>query len=109
MLVTRGEIFLANLDPVIGSEQGGTRYVVVLQNDKGNAHSNTTIVAAMTSQPKKRLPTHVEVTVKGVQNVVLLEQIRTLSSDRFIEQVGVMSEKDMQAIERAVKCSLDLW
>lgn len=109
MLVTRGEIFLANLDPVIGSEQGGTRYVVVLQNDKGNLHSQTTIVAAMTSQPKKRLPTHVEVTVNGVQNVVLLEQIRTLSSDRFIEPVGVMDEKDMQAIERAVKRSLDLW
>lgn len=106
MTVQRGEIFLANLDPVIGSEQGGTRYVVVLQNDKGNMHSNTTIVAAMTSRTKKRLPTHVEVIVNGVQNVVLLEQIRTLSSDRFISPVGVMSEQDMRAIEQAVKCSL---
>ena len=91
MTVKRGDIFYADLSPVVGSEQGGTRPVLIVQNDMGNRHSPTVIAAAITSQMNKaKLPTHIELTGRNVgltkDSVVLLEQIRTIDKRRLREQ-----------------------
>ncbi|RVU54576.1 type II toxin-antitoxin system PemK/MazF family toxin [Anaerosphaera multitolerans] len=113
MLIKRGDIFYADLSPVIGSEQGGVRPVVIIQNNVGNKYSPTIIVAAITSQLNKaKLPTHVNVDAKGVplpkNSVILLEQIRTIDKKRLRERIGKFPENIMTEIDKAIKVSLDI-
>ena len=113
IVVKRGEIFYADLSPVIGSEQGGIRPVIIIQNDIGNRYSPTVVVAAITSQINKaKLPTHVEISseeyVLNRDSVVLLEQIRTLDKRRLKEKIGHMTEEDMRKVNKALIISLDL-
>lgn len=113
MLIRRGEIYYAELNPVVGSEQGGTRPVLVIQNDIGNQYSPTTIIAAITSQiSKAKLPTHVEVTARrsGLErdSVILTEQIRTIDKSRLKEKVTVLDEETMARIGQAIEISLGL-
>lgn len=113
MVVKRGDIYFANLSPVVGSEQGGHRPVLVIQNDVGNKYSPTVIVAAITSQiSKAKLPTHVEVSAKMFQlekdSVVLLEQLRTLDKRRLKDKVTHLSEDIMSKVDEAVRISLGL-
>jgi len=113
MMIRRGDIFFADLSPVVGSEQGGTRPVLVLQNNIGNQYSPTTIVAAVTSQiSKAKLPTHVEVTSKssGLEkdSVILLEQIRTIDKSRLKEKVTSLNDEILAKVAQAVEISLGL-
>lgn len=113
MMIRRGDIFFADLSPVVGSEQGGTRPVLVLQNDIGNQYSPTTIVAAITSQiSKAKLPTHVEVTSKrsGLEkdSVILLEQIRTIDKSRLKEKITILNDELMDRVAQAIEISLGL-
>ncbi|HWJ03580.1 MAG TPA: type II toxin-antitoxin system PemK/MazF family toxin [Verrucomicrobiae bacterium] len=113
MLIRRGEIYYAELNPVVGSEQGGTRPVLVVQNDIGNQYSPTTIIAAITSQiSKAKLPTHVEVTARrsGLErdSVILTEQIRTIDKSRLKEKVTVLDEETMARVNQAIEISLGL-
>ncbi len=113
MMIKRGDIFYADLSPVIGSEQGGVRPVVVVQNDVGNKYSPTIIVAAITSQLNKaKLPTHVNVKAKTVplpkNSVILLEQIRTIDKKRLRERIGRFGEDVMTVIDDAIKVSLGI-
>jgi len=112
-LIKRGEIYFASLNPVIGSEQGGLRPVLIIQNDIGNTYSPTTIVAAITSRMKRaKLPTHVE--IKNSQSelerdsVVLLEQIRTIDKRRLQEKIATLDEESMERVKKALEISLDL-
>ena len=106
MKVKRGDIFYADLSPVVGSEQGGVRPVLVVQNDVGNKYSPTVIIAAITSQMNKvKLPTHVEVSGEfGLpkNSVVLLEQIRTIDKKRLREKVGFTDEFFMKKVNEAL-------
>lgn len=109
MEIKRGDIFYADLSPVIGSEQGGIRPVLILQNDTGNFHSPTTIVAAITGRKRKAaLPTHIKIRVEGLnrQSIVLLEQIRTIDKLRIKDFVGTINRADMEYIDRAIVISL---
>ncbi len=111
--VKRGYIFFADLSPVIGSEQGGVRPVLVIQNNVGNKYSPTVIIAAITSQiDKAKLPTHVEVEAKeyGLEkdSVILLEQIRTIDKQRMRDKITELDEKLMQKVNQALKISLGL-
>ena len=113
MVVKKGDIYFADLSPVIGSEQGGIRPVLVVQNDVGNKYSPTTIVAAVTSQINKaKLPTHVEISAKdhGLQkdSVVLLEQLRTIDKKRLREKTGRIDEDVMEKINEALSISLGM-
>lgn len=110
-MMRRGEIYRANLDPVVGSEQGGIRPVVIIQNDIGNRHSTTVIVAAITSSAKKtHLPVHVPITAEesglARDSVVLLEQVRTLEKTRLTKRLGCLNQAAMQRIDRALALSL---
>ena len=113
MAIKRGDIYYADLNPVIGSEQGGIRPVVILQNDIGNKYSPTVIVAAITSKiDKAKLPTHIEIT-RDVSNlekdsVILLEQIRTVDKKRLQRQVAHLDEDILKKIDRALEISLGL-
>lgn len=111
--VKRGDIFYADLSPVVGSEQGGTRPVLIVQNDVGNKYSPTVIAAAITSQTgKARLPTHI--TLKGPEvglskdSVVLLEQIRTIDKRRLREKMGRVDGALMHRIDDAIAVSFGL-
>ncbi|MBR6676292.1 MAG: type II toxin-antitoxin system PemK/MazF family toxin [Clostridia bacterium] len=113
MTVKRGDIFYADLSPVVGSEQGGLRPVLIVQNDVGNKHSPTVIAAAITSKlSKSRLPTHIDVygSEAGLQrdSVVLLEQIRTIDKQRLKEKMGHLDEGMMQAVDEAITVSFGL-
>ncbi len=113
MTVKRGDIFYADLRPVVGSEQGGIRPVLIVQNDIGNQFSPTVIAAAITSRTDKTpLPTHILVDAKqsGLQkdSIVLLEQVRTLDKRRLRTRMGALNEKDMQRIDSAIFVSLGL-
>lgn len=113
MIVKRGDIYYANLSPVVGSEQGGHRPVLVIQNDVGNKYSPTIIVAAITSQiSKAKLPTHVEVNAKQYNlekdSVVLLEQLRTIDKRRLRDKVTHLSEEIMNKVDEAVRISIGL-
>lgn len=113
MIVKRGDIFYADLSPVIGSEQGGVRPVLVIQNDVGNKYSPTVIVAAITSQINKaKLPTHIEISGSehGLtkDSVVLLEQIRTIDKKRLKEKTGHADNRLCNSIEQALKISLGI-
>lgn len=112
-MIARGEIYLAALDPVVGSEQGGVRPVLIIQNNVGNRFSPTVIVLAITSQlGKARLPTHVEIPSQGhglnKDSVALAEQIRTLDKRRLREYLGCLSEEVMKRVDTALKMSLEL-
>ena len=112
-LVRRGEIYYADLSPVVGSEQGGMRPVLIVQNDVGNRYSPTVIAAAITSQQNKaRLPTHIEIEARTYgltkNSVVLLEQVRTLDKRRLRERMGCLDEKAMQRVDGAIAISLGL-
>ena len=111
--VKRGDIFYADLSPVVGSEQGGVRPVLIVQNDTGNRHSPTVIAAAITSQTgKARLPTHIELSANTYglpkKSVVLLEQIRTLDKRRLREHMGRLDEAQMQRVDNAIAVSFGL-
>ena len=111
--IKRGDIFYADLSPVVGSEQGGVRPVLIVQNDVGNKYSPTVIAAAITSQQfKTRMPTHISVnaSVCGLSkdSVVLLEQIRTLDKKRLREKMGNLPETDMNRIDDALSVSFGL-
>ena len=109
--ILRGELYYADLEPVIGSEQGGERPVVILQNNKGNQHSPTVIVAPLTTQKiKPRLPTHVMVSSSGLRSssLVLLEQIRTIDKQRMRNHIGAVTDTEMKEIENAVLASVGI-
>ena len=113
MEVTRGDIFIADLDPVVGSEQGGVRPVLIVQNDTGNRHSPTGIAAAITSQlGKAKLPTHIALAAQGSglprDSVILLEQIRTLDKKRLRERMGHVEEQVMMKVDTAIAVSFGL-
>lgn len=112
-LVRRGDIFIADLSPVVGSEQGGTRPVLVIQNDVGNKFSPTVVVCAITSQlSKAKLPTHVELSSElfhlPKDSVALLEQIRTLDKRRLKEKLTSLDDQKMKEVNRAIVISLGL-
>lgn len=111
MEIKRGELYYADLSPVVGSEQGGVRPVLVVQNDIGNKYSPTIIAAAVTSRlTKAKLPTHIEITGRsfGLQkdSVILLEQIRTLDKRRLKERIGTLPENTMRKVDGALLISL---
>jgi mRNA interferase MazF len=113
VIVKRGDIFYADLSPVVGSEQGGIRPVLVIQNDVGNKYSPTVIVAAITSQINKaKMPTHIELSgdVYGLSkdSVVLMEQIRTIDKKRLKEKIGHMDEENTKDIDEALRISFGL-
>ncbi|MBQ9516750.1 MAG: type II toxin-antitoxin system PemK/MazF family toxin [Eubacterium sp.] len=113
MYVKRGDIFYADLSPVVGSEQGGVRPVLIVQNDVGNKFSPTVIAAAITSrQDKNNLPTHIEVDAKecglAKDSVVLLEQVRTIDKRRLREKMGTLDGNDMGKVNEALTVSFGL-
>ena len=112
-MVKRGDIYFADLSPVVGSEQGGMRPVLIVQNDTGNRHSPTVIAAAITSQlGKARLPTHIYLSGPSVglirDSVILLEQIRTLDKSRLRERMGHLDDSAMSAVDSALAVSFGL-
>lgn len=113
MVIKRGDIYYADLSPVVGSEQGGIRPVLIIQNDIGNRHSPTVICAAITSRMNKsKLPTHIEVDARRyhiVKNsVILLEQIRTIDKQRLKELVCHVDRELMRRVDEALRISLEL-
>ncbi len=108
--ILRGDIYYADLHPVLGSEQDGIRPVLIVQNNTGNRYSPTVIAAAITSsQKKKRLPTHIPVgNVPGVSpnSIILLEQIRTLDKRRLLDYIGMVQPDTMKAVDRAISISV---
>lgn len=112
-MVKRGDIYYADLSPVVGSEQGGMRPVLIVQNNTGNKHSPTVIAAAITSQiGKARLPTHIELSAQSYglsrDSVILLEQIRTLDKTRLREKMGKLDEDAMGKVDNAISVSFGL-
>ena len=112
-MIKRGEVYFAQLNPVQGSEQGGCRPVLIIQNDVGNAYSPTTIILAITSQiDKAHLPTHVELgkNQSGLErdSVILAEQIRTIDKSRLRQKVAELNQETMEKIARALAVSIGL-
>ncbi|HIZ81915.1 MAG TPA: type II toxin-antitoxin system PemK/MazF family toxin [Candidatus Mediterraneibacter pullistercoris] len=112
-MIRRGDIFYADLSPVVGSEQGGIRPVLVIQNNVGNKHSPTVICAAITSKMNKaKMPTHIEISTKDYKivknSVILLEQIRTIDKQRLKEYICHIDGRMMQRVDQAIKISLEL-
>lgn len=113
MIVKRGDIFYADLSPVVGSEQGGTRPVLVVQNDVGNKYSPTVIAAAITSRINKaKLPTHIEIDAAryglSKDSVILLEQVRTIDKKRLREKIGRLDDVQMVKVNDALSISFGL-
>ena len=113
MQVRRGDIYYADLRPVVGSEQGGVRPVLIIQNDIGNKHSPTVICAAITSKMNKaKLPTHVELNTKRCDmirdSVILLEQLRTIDKQRLKERICHIDDELLKDVDRALMISLEL-
>jgi mRNA interferase MazF len=113
VLIKRGDIFYADLSPVIGSEQGGVRPVLIVQNDVGNKYSPTVIAAAITSQINKaKLPTHIEISAQEYglikDSVILLEQIRTIDKKRLREKIGHLDDDLMDKVNEALGISFGL-
>jgi mRNA interferase MazF len=113
MTVKRGDIYYADLSPVIGSEQGGIRPVLIIQNDVGNKYSPTVIAAAITSQKDKtKLPTHIQVNATGCglakDSIVLLEQVRTIDKRRLKEKMGTLDVSAMDRVNKALTVSFGL-
>lgn len=112
-MIKRGDIFYADLSPVVGSEQGGIRPVLIVQNDTGNKYSPTVIAAAITSQINKaKLPTHIEISAKEYglpkDSVILLEQIRTIDKKRLREKIGHLDDELMEKVNEALSISFGL-
>ncbi|MCD8503349.1 MAG: type II toxin-antitoxin system PemK/MazF family toxin [Bacillaceae bacterium] len=113
MIVKRGDVYFADLSPVVGSEQGGVRPVLIIQNDIGNRFSPTVIVAAITAQIQKaKLPTHVEINAKRYgfdrDSVILLEQVRTIDKQRLTDKITQLDEDMMHRVNDALLISLGL-
>ncbi|MCM3588730.1 type II toxin-antitoxin system PemK/MazF family toxin [Mesobacillus maritimus] len=113
MIVKRGDVYFADLSPVVGSEQGGVRPVLVIQNDIGNRFSPTVIIAAITAQIQKaKLPTHVEIDAKRYgferDSVLLLEQIRTIDKQRLTDKITHLDDEMMEKVDEALQVSLGL-
>ena len=113
MEIKRGQIYYADLSPVVGSEQGGVRPVLIVQNEIGNRHSPTVIAAAITSrQDKNRLPTHISVRADrcglAKDSIILTEQIRTLDKHRLRERAGQITPEDQKRVDQALDVSLGL-
>ena len=113
MIIRRGDIYFADLSPVVGSEQGGVRPVLIVQNDVGNKHSPTVICAAITSQMNKaKLPTHIALSATEYalpkDSVILLEQIRTLDKRRLREHMGKVDDAVMKKVDNAIAVSFGL-
>lgn len=113
MVIKRGDIYYADLSPVIGSEQGGVRPVLIVQNDVGNKYSPTVIAAAITSQINKaKLPTHIEISAQDYglirDSVILLEQIRTIDKKRLREKIGHLDDELMEKVNEALSISFGL-
>ena len=113
MIIRRGDIYYADLRPVIGSEQGGVRPVLIIQNDIGNKHSPTVICAAITSKMNKaKLPTHVELSARQCDmvkdSVILLEQLRTIDKQRLREKICHIDGELQEKVNQALKISLEL-
>ena len=113
MTVKRGDIYYADLSPVIGSEQGGVCPVLIIQNDVGNRYSPTVIAAAITSQQDKtKLPTHIKIGADGSglakDSVILLEQVRTIDKQRLKEKMGTLQKTSMDMVDRALSVSFGL-
>ena len=113
MIIRRGDIYYADLRPVVGSEQGGIRPVLIIQNDLGNKHSPTVICAAITSRMNKaKLPTHIEIDSKSCEivkdSVILLEQLRTIDKKRLREKVCHLDQNVIQKVDQALCISLDI-
>ncbi|MCD8222697.1 MAG: type II toxin-antitoxin system PemK/MazF family toxin [Clostridiales bacterium] len=113
MLIRRGDIYYADLRPVVGSEQGGVRPVLIIQNDVGNKHSPTVICAAITSRMNKaKLPTHVELDTRKCDmvkdSVILLEQLRTIDKQRLKEKICHIDSELLQRVDQALRVSLEL-
>ena len=113
MIIRRGDIYYADLRPVVGSEQGGIRPVLIIQNDIGNKHSPTVICAAITSKMNKaKLPTHVELDTKKSamvkDSVILLEQLRTIDKQRLKEKISHLDDEMQQKVNSALMVSLEL-
>lgn len=113
MIVKRGDVYFADLSPVVGSEQGGVRPVLVIQNDIGNRFSPTVIIAAITAQIQKaKLPTHVEINAKRYgferDSVILLEQIRTIDKQRLTDKITHLDDEMMEKVDEALQVSLGL-
>lgn len=113
MLIKRGDMFYADLSPVVGSEQGGIRPVLIIQNDVGNKYSPTVIAAAITSQTNKsKLPTHININSKEYglmkDSVILTEQIRTIDKSRLMEKIGQIDEGTMNQVNNALGVSFGL-
>lgn len=113
MKIKRGNIYLANLDPVVGSEQGGTRPVLVVQNNMGNKYGPTTIIAAITAKTyyKHHLPTHIVIPQDvglRFRSLIMLEQIRVIDQSRLIKKVGRLSDRYMLIVDRKLKISLGI-
>ncbi|MCI9493005.1 MAG: type II toxin-antitoxin system PemK/MazF family toxin [Lachnospiraceae bacterium] len=114
MVIHRGDIYYADLRPVVGSEQGGVRPVLIIQNDVGNRHSPTVICAAITSKMNKaKLPTHVELEASRYDlmkdSVVLLEQLRTIDKQRLKDRVCRLDSDILKKVDRALEISLELY
>ena len=112
--IKRGYLYYADLSPVVGSEQGGVRPVLIIQNDIGNKYSPTVIVAAITSQINKaKLPTHIEISAHeyglNKDSVILLEQIRTIDKKRLREKIGCLDKNMMLKVDNSLKISLGLF
>ncbi len=112
-MIKRGDIFYADLRPVVGSEQGGVRPVLIIQNDIGNKHSPTVICAAITSKMNKaKLPTHIEIEASdyGIMrdSVILLEQLRTIDKRRLKDKICHLNKEQLASVDEALKISLDL-
>jgi mRNA interferase MazF len=112
-MIKRGDIYYADLSPVVGSEQGGIRPVLIVQNDVGNKYSPTVIAAAITSQKYKNpLPTHIQVNADGCglakDSIVLLEQVRTIDKKRLREHMGTLDSAEMNRINQALSVSFGL-
>ena len=113
MTIKRGEIYYADLSPVVGSEQGGIRPVLIVQNDTGNRYSPTVIAAAITSQQEKaKLPTHISVKTSDSgllkNSIILLEQVRTIDKTRLKEKMGDLDKESMNMVNKALSVSFGL-
>mgnify|MGYP003414054349 FL=1 len=109
--IKRGDIYKADLSPVVGSEQGGIRPVVIVQNNMGNRYSPTIIVVPITTRLNKRnLPTHTKINNSSLlkESIALMEQIRTIDKSRLIEFIGVLNESEMNRITEALRISIDV-
>ena len=113
MIIRRGDVFYADLRPVVGSEQGGVRPVLIIQNDIGNRHSPTVICAAITSRMNKaKLPTHIEIEASAYgivrDSVILLEQLRTIDKRRLKDKICHLDSEIMEKVGKALRISLEL-